>query len=600
LLILIPALCAGLICHAEEGALPAPSAPGPVQPLISAPQSAGIYPIFLLPYYDGSFFGACSNGGTDDAGSVFQMDSTGNITTLANFDGANGFTPNALIVGPDGNLYGSTQKNSLDGGTGSLFMIVPDGSSSTMTSLWNFSGGIDGSQPSGGSLVLGLDNNIYGVTTSGGQYGAGVIFVLPPNGQNSTPTTIWSFTGGSDGSGPVSLTPTATSGTFYGLASGGGDGFGAVFELVVNGTNTAVTNIASFGDYNGAGPVGRLVLGANGNYYGMTAAGGADGEGTIFEVTTAGGLTTLVSFDGGPNGAIPSGTLLLAPDGNFYGVTTVGGARHGGTIFRLTQEGKLTTLVNCDPRKHEVWSPENLVEGADQRIYGISGVGGGHGDGCVYRVTPIGATARVTDLADLDDGSVPAAVPVPAADIGEHDATVLGIVDPNGIDTTAVFVLTSAALANPVTSKTLNFSYGISGKLAEYKFTGLAESTTYFYSVHATNAYGAYDYSYDFTFSTKGKPTIVYGFPLNPTSTTVTFFGDVNPRGETTTTYIQYGTTPDYGMKTQRMGIGHGIENFPLVVTLTGLTPSTGYHCRLVAVSHYGTVFGPDETFTTP
>ncbi len=61
-------------------------------------------------------------------------------------------------------------------------------------------------------------------------------------------------------------------------------------------------------------------------------------------MTPAGRLTTLVSFNGA-NGNSPQAPLIQASDGNFYGTTTYGGPDGGGTVFRVTPDGVLTTLV---------------------------------------------------------------------------------------------------------------------------------------------------------------------------------------------------------------------------------------------------------------
>ncbi len=93
--------------------------------------------------------------------------------------------------------------------------------------------------------------------------------------------------------------------------------------------------------------------GTDGNFYGATSVGGADhGEGTLFQITASGVLTTLHSFHG-PDGSFPQGELMKAIDGNFYGMTENGGANNNcasgcGTVFRMTAGGTLTTLHSFD------------------------------------------------------------------------------------------------------------------------------------------------------------------------------------------------------------------------------------------------------------
>ena len=130
----------------------------------------------------------------------------------------------------------------------------------------------------------------------------------------------------------------ATDGNFYGTTYVGGlsgiPGYGTVFRISPDGT---FSNLFSFNGTNGANPYSGLVQGTNGNFYGTTESGGTNGGyGTVFEITSAGALTPLVSFDG-TNGANPEAGLVLGIDGNFYGTTsqggTNGGLRHGHSRF---------------------------------------------------------------------------------------------------------------------------------------------------------------------------------------------------------------------------------------------------------------------------
>jgi len=94
----------------------------------------------------------------------------------------------------------------------------------------------------------------------------------------------------------------------------------------------------------GAGPRGGLIQGRDGYLYGTTTSDGQYGGGTVFRMTTEGQLTTVAPFDG-TNGNYPFGSLAEASDGNFYGTTQRGGTERRGTIYRLTPKGELTPLV---------------------------------------------------------------------------------------------------------------------------------------------------------------------------------------------------------------------------------------------------------------
>ncbi|MFZ1008570.1 MAG: choice-of-anchor tandem repeat GloVer-containing protein, partial [Candidatus Sulfotelmatobacter sp.] len=119
-----------------------------------------------------------------------------------------------------------------------------------------------------------------------------------------------------------------------------------------------------------------LVQASNGNLYGTTIAGGAYGVGTFFEITAGGELSTLYSFGGSLfAGAAPSGTLVQAANGNFYGTTqgSNGGCTGAicGTIFEITAAGKPTTLYIFDPAITQ-WSYGGLLQGTNGTFYGTT------------------------------------------------------------------------------------------------------------------------------------------------------------------------------------------------------------------------------------
>jgi len=162
-------------------------------------------------------------------------------------------------------------------------------------------------------------------------------------------TNLYSFTGASDGSGPNAGLVQGTDGYLYGTTHYGGaytnqssEGNGTIFQISTNG---ALTTLYSFtGGSDGGNPAAALVQGADGNFYGTTSAGGSYtnqnshgtwGYGTVFSISTNGTLTSLYSFTGGSDGANPQAGLVQARDGGFYGTTAAGGQGGFGTVFRL-------------------------------------------------------------------------------------------------------------------------------------------------------------------------------------------------------------------------------------------------------------------------
>jgi uncharacterized repeat protein (TIGR03803 family) len=204
---------------------------------------------------------------------------------------------------------------------------------STLTTLVNFNN-VNGLNPQAG-LIADSSGNLYGTTTEGGTVGDGTVFEL--SGANHlTLTTLANFSGG-NGSLPECILHADPAGNLYGTTLyGGTNNDGTVFEL--SGTNhQTLTTLANFNGANGQKPFGGLVSDAAGNLYGTTDLGGADGDGTIFELSGANyqTLTTLVTFNGA-NGSNPQAGLMIDSAGNLYGTTNAGGNNNDGTVFELT------------------------------------------------------------------------------------------------------------------------------------------------------------------------------------------------------------------------------------------------------------------------
>ena len=283
----------------------------------------------LLPGGDGNFYGTTALG-EDTAvstGTAFQLTPAGAVTTLANFVQSNGDEPQGrLVQGSGGTFYGTT----VEGGAnncGTVFELTPGG---LLTVLHSFDGS-DGLAPSAG-LVQGSDGNFYGTTERDFVYGAGTVFQITPAG---VLTTLHQFTGQPDGDSPLAALVQGSDGNFYGTtAYGGSNDRGTVFQMTPAGTLTVLYSFSGNGD--GASPYAGLVQGRDGNFYGTTFSGGATGYGTVFQMTPAGGLTTLYSFTGGGDGGAPAAELVQGSDGSFYGTTYDGGANNDGTIFKLS------------------------------------------------------------------------------------------------------------------------------------------------------------------------------------------------------------------------------------------------------------------------
>jgi uncharacterized repeat protein (TIGR03803 family) len=200
--------------------------------------------------------------------------------------------------------------------------------------LYSFTGGSDGANPQA-VLLQAADGDFYGTTYDGGTSNSGTVFQITTHG---VPTTLYSFTGFNDGAYPQAGLVLASDGNFYGTTAEGGTNYaGTVFQI---GTGSGLTSLYSFtGFSDGANPESGLVQGSDGSLYGTTYYGGTNNDGSVFKITTNGALTSLYSFTGGNDGSNPQSGLVQGTDGSFYGTTYYGGEGGAGTIFRLSLAG---------------------------------------------------------------------------------------------------------------------------------------------------------------------------------------------------------------------------------------------------------------------
>jgi len=221
---------------------------------------------------------------------------------------------------------------------------------------------------------------------------------------------------GSDGANPYAALVQGTDGNLYGTTiDGGANGSGNFFRMARGGKVTSLYDFCSEANCaDGQYPVTALVEGADGNFYGTTQSGGTFTFGTVFRITPAGALSVLHSFNG-DDGAAPYGGLVLASNGNFYGSAAVGGTYGAGTIFTITPGGALTTLYEfCSkPGCSDGQSPAGtLAQGTDGNLYGVTHVGGSYADcdvngcGTVFRMT-LNGKLKTLHVFDVSDGEYP-------------------------------------------------------------------------------------------------------------------------------------------------------------------------------------------------
>ena len=340
----------------------------------------------LVQSRNGDFYGTTYSGGAHLDGTIFEMTPGGTLVTLHSFDGADGAMPwGGLVQGANGDLYATT----IVGGayhTGTIFKITPGGTFNKLHSVARFK---DGAEPFG-TLAKGKDGNFYGTTSQGGPHGGGTIFRITPGGAL---TTLYGFCAQIannfcvDGNVPQGGLVQGANGNFYGTTYAGGlHDAGAIFAITPGGKLTTLHSFAGMGDdRDGRQPFAGLVQASNGNFYGTTIAGGAYNQGTIFEMTPDGALTTLHNFDGA-DGASPWAGLIQATNRNLYGVTLFGGTHGEGTIFEITLGGKLTKLHSFNALDGDGADPlAGLVQGKDGDLYGTTTERGLFGEGTVFK-----------------------------------------------------------------------------------------------------------------------------------------------------------------------------------------------------------------------
>jgi uncharacterized repeat protein (TIGR03803 family) len=264
----------------------------------------------------------------------------------------------------------------------------------TFTTLANF----DTANGSGSSasLVQGFDGNFYGATLFGGINGLGTVFKMTPAG---VITVLHTFDG-ADGQYPSGLT-LAPDGTFFGTTQDGGPkNNGSVYKITTTGSFSTLNDFDGNYGENGA-EASKLVLATDGNYYGTTTYGGSCGGGTVFKVTPVGVLTTLNNFCNGQNGAEPLSELIQGTDGQLYGTTFGGGAMGNGAVYKVTTSGILTLLHSFTGADGSI--PEAaLVQATNGKFYGTTAGGGTFGDGTVFEITEAGAFSSLYSFENGD------------------------------------------------------------------------------------------------------------------------------------------------------------------------------------------------------
>ena len=329
--------------------------------------------------WDGSLFGTTASGGSADRGAVYQWKPSGEYKLLHSFaaDGTADSPTGALIQGQDGKLYGVTNSGGVNG-AGVLFQLSEAGEVKTLLSFESQS--MSRLRVSSG-LILGWDGSLYGTAPHGGPSGAGIVYKVSTRGEASV---------------------------LHAFAS----------------------TQQTLGRY----PLAGITQSWDG-LYGTTAYGGVNDQGTVFRLGNDGSLKSIYSFTNGPDGRSPS-SLTQGADGNFYGVTSPNEARPAGGIFRITPTGTFTLLHAFDQavdgyplRAYSNEHPrQRLLLASNRHFYGTNPLGGAHGFGTLYQITPEGKVSVIHAFAGGADGAHPAAELIQV-----QDGTIYGVTRGDGV-----------------------------------------------------------------------------------------------------------------------------------------------------------------------
>lgn len=355
----------------------------------------------------GNLYGTSVQGGDFASGTVWELSPTpaGWVhTVLYSFTGgADGGEPyKGATLDAQGNLYGTAVTGgggSCEGGCGVIWKLTHSSAGWTQSVIHTFTGGEDGSGP-GTGLTLGENGTLFGMTPTGGAYGQGVVFRLSP-----TTSGGWSFrvlhpfTGGDDGGGASAGRLLLYKGSFYGVTTtGGANGQGVVFQLTRTAGVWQFSTLYAFKGQPDAGfPYGGLAVDSTGSLYGTTYYSGVYGLGSVYELSIQPDgtwkETVLYSFQGGKDGSGSIGNLVFTNAGTIYGTTSAGGASCDcGTIFKLTAgidgSRKESVVYRFHGAPDGAFAYNGMVGDSAGNFYGTTVHGGPSDDGLVYKLTP--------------------------------------------------------------------------------------------------------------------------------------------------------------------------------------------------------------------
>jgi len=289
---------------------------------------------------DGEAYGTANAGGEHGKGVIYHLTRDHRVKVLHSFAGGanDGASPSTYsLVDADGALYGST----FDGGENEFGVAFRLDSASGFTMLHRF--GIQ--DCTSGELMHASDGNFYGAGGWGGRYFNGTVFRMDKAGNT---TVLWDFGEElDDPQDPCSGLIEATDGRLYGTTyDGGTDGNGGtVYTLLKDGTDRRVLHSFVNGDEKGRHCLDTVMQAADGNLYGVSLDGGPYyWGGAVFRLGLDGAFEVVHTFGGDGDGYYPHSPLLEIRPGVFVGTTHFGGKAGGGVVYQVHADGRYRVL----------------------------------------------------------------------------------------------------------------------------------------------------------------------------------------------------------------------------------------------------------------
>jgi uncharacterized repeat protein (TIGR03803 family) len=211
--------------------------------------------------------------------------------------------------------------------------------------------------------------------------------------------TLYSFAGGSDGSTPSSSLIEDKKGDLYGTTSSGGVGggcssfgCGVVFKLTPKSLESVLYSFCSQPRCaDGQNPTGAVIAAKHGYFYGATPGGGAYGYGAVFMLSRDGAETTPYSFQGAADGGNPNAPLIADKQGNLFGTAAYGGANRDGVVFQITPQGAETVLHSFAGGEDGAVPLAALASDRSGNLFGTTADGGPDNEGTIFEITAAGA-----------------------------------------------------------------------------------------------------------------------------------------------------------------------------------------------------------------